>query len=532
MAVFGSSVPVVRLSDVTLQAGFLILSAFYIQKHWGDRVALIAVLFLAIPGFHVLEWSYQPIGGYSIMMAAGMGAVILADDLPDHGKERLVRLLALGLLLGLGLWSNQMMIVFVAAALVPLLVSSQTWAAARASMARVLARRSFPPGMAFNLIYPALIALGVGGFFVSGCQPVWRFARVETIARWGLAACAVGIGAGLLPHVSSKRHSLQDGLSLAGGFLVGFAPIWTARITGALGAESVLHPSCPTGVVQRASLLVQTILPALWGIPSVQALVTFPLWQALAWLLVILLAWAAIISFFWARRLMILRAWRWDALDREDKAGLGVLILFSLPLALSLLGNNTVDVYSVRHLLITGLASAVMFGLAIDRVLDSQPALGAVLGGFWVAMVAVSTLYGANGRWHVKFTEYDSAGVDALVTSLDAHGVDAAYADFWGAYTLDYLSGERIAVVPYNTGDRYPAYTERLQSRERFGVIFPGSHAPTSGIGTEALVDWLRRPNEISGEGPAEESVIQAVQAGHVEDQYVTGPWDVWIVVR
>ncbi len=65
------------------------LAAYYFRTHWGYRVAFLATLFLAVPGFHVLEWNFQPIGGYSVMMACGMGALILSGaDYQAQGRRR------------------------------------------------------------------------------------------------------------------------------------------------------------------------------------------------------------------------------------------------------------------------------------------------------------------------------------------------------------------------------------------------------------------------------------------------------------
>ncbi len=88
MSLFGQSVPVFRLSAVVFMTTFLILAAYYFRTHWGKRVAFLATLFLAVPGFHILEWNYQPIGGYSVMMASGMGVLILADRIPSEGAWR------------------------------------------------------------------------------------------------------------------------------------------------------------------------------------------------------------------------------------------------------------------------------------------------------------------------------------------------------------------------------------------------------------------------------------------------------------
>jgi hypothetical protein len=65
------------------------------------------------------------------------------------------------------------------------------------------------------------------------------------------------------------------------------------------------------------------------------------------------------------------------------------------------------------------------------------------------------------------------AEVRQAIALLDARGLRAGYGDYWSAYPLTYLSGERIVVAPSlptlwgGPFDRYPAYRERVRRAEQ-----------------------------------------------------------------
>lgn len=533
MAIAGPSVPVFRSSAVALMIIFLILSAVYISRHWGLRVAFLATTFLALPGFHVLEWTFQPIGDYAVMLATGVAILLLAERLPQASPKRLGIILAIGLLAGLGLWSNQMEVVFLAAAFLPLGLRSEEWRIMRGKAAAVGRRLTkTPEAWVFGAATFLAGILVIAAFFVSGCEPSWRFAKVQWGAKLTLGAVVVLLTAIAFLVSKRKQERIGDGLVLTLGSLIGSAPLWASWLTSDLRPVNVIHRSCPTGVDSRLLLLLKQIFPALWGVPELALLRTQPVWVLTLWGLVIAFIALSIAWFLGSRWGVITRVWCWAPTLEGQAASLSVLVLFAGPIGLSVLGSNTVDIYSVRHLIIAWLASAIIFSLAIDRVLSVRWRLGVAIGCLWIGWLALAALSNANGHWRVKFTPYSTADVNQLVSTLAAQGVDSGYADYWGAYTVDYLSGERITIAPYNGIDRYRAYSEYVGGKDTIAFVFPTARAPKSGAGPRALADFLKLPNEFSGEGPAKSSIIQAVEVGTVRDFRTIGPWDVWIVSR
>jgi len=64
------------------------------------------------------------------------------------------------------------------------------------------------------------------------------------------------------------------------------------------------------------------------------------------------------------------------------------------------------------------------------------------------------------------------------IAELQARGLRSGYADYWTAYPIMYLSGERIVVAPalplqWGSGvDRYPAYTRQIADVDRADQLF------------------------------------------------------------
>ena len=533
MAIAGPSVPVFRSSAVALMIIFLILSAVYVSRHWGLRVAFLATTFLALPGFHVLEWTFQPIGDYAVMLATGMAILLLAERFPPAGPKRLGVILAVGLLAGLGLWSNQMEVVFLAAAFLPLGLGSAEWKTIRGKAAGIGHNLTkMPEAWIFGVATFLAGLLAVAAFFISGCEPSWRFARVQWGAKLLLAAVVVLLTA-LAFLVSTRRQQrIGEGLALALGALLGAAPLWVSWLTTELRPVNVIHRSCPTGIGNRGLLLMTQIFPALWGVPEVAQLRTQPLWALALWGLVIAFIALSLVWFIGSRWGLVKRVWCWAPALGDQAASVSLLILFASPVALSVLGSNTVDIYSVRHLIIAWLASAFIFGLALDRALSVRWRLGVAMGCLWIGWVALAALSTANGDWRVKFTPYARGDVDELVSILASQGVDLGYADYWGAYTLDYLSGERILIAPYDGIDRYPTYTKYVRGKDTIAFIFPAERSPDQASGLDGLASLLRLPNDVSGEGPASGYIVDGLSHSKLTTVLHTGTWEVWIVSR
>jgi len=111
----------------TVLAGIALLPLIYLWgRNAGGRYAGLAALLLALVGSNTnFHFSVAPRGGYSAMMACGVGTVFLACRIVTRLKAgqrvNLISYIGLGLLAGLGWWSNQLVVAFLLAAVVILL---------------------------------------------------------------------------------------------------------------------------------------------------------------------------------------------------------------------------------------------------------------------------------------------------------------------------------------------------------------------------------------------------------------------------
>jgi len=111
----------------TVLAGIALLPLIYLWgRDAGGRHAGLAALLLALVGSNTnFHFSVAPRGGYSAMMACGVGTVYLACRIVTRmkaGQRVCFRYyVLLGLLAGLGWWSNQLVVAFLLASVVILL---------------------------------------------------------------------------------------------------------------------------------------------------------------------------------------------------------------------------------------------------------------------------------------------------------------------------------------------------------------------------------------------------------------------------
>ena len=532
--IFGFDVVAFRAAGLALMALFFLAHTWYVHRTWGTWAASISLGFAAVPGFHILSWTYQPIGAYAALLFLGTLLLILMQRSRLDSRGAGAVSLILGLIVGLGLWSNQMIVIYVVAAAFPAFVRSREWARLRQSLARFIrARVGLRPSEVAPTLVLGLGAVGVAAFFTGACEPVWQFERLGQLGKLVLAAVGVGAALGMFQASVRKRQLLTQSALAAVGFTVGYSPLWIAWVTGRERPLSVIRASCPTGILSRGQLLAEQILPELFGVRSLAGIREMGGVPLLASGAVLLLSTIALAWFVWRFRQQLWSLISW-ALPADPGAGealtLGTLLL--LPLALSVLGSNTIDVHSIRHLIVTWQAMTIVIGVCVTRVPAMPLPVKTVVLVAWAGYLGASNIAYATTQWPAKFTRFDREATEQLETHLASADVSAGFADYWGAYALDFLTQERITIAPYNGLNRIPAYTEQAKSADRVAFFFPEQRSPEPGGALEDLRQHLALENPVSGEGPAHEWIRQALDEYQVVERQTVGFWDVWILER
>jgi hypothetical protein len=533
LAVFGPNVLALRAPVLLLFALFLFLHAIYVKRSWGNTVTIISLLLLITPGFHILIWTYQPIGAYVAMLVLGTALLIAGQFIPQTKTQIFLQLLLSGIIVGLGLWSNQMFIVYLGAISIVVFLRSVEWKVLEGRLRDLFETRIKLP--LHELLLLLIITMGVLftlAFFSNACEPRWQFSQVKNVSRILLLLSLLLIGSSLL-IISQRRTILfYSALLLGAGAILGYSPLFIEWIVEGTRPLSVIRPSCPSGVFSRGLFVFRDMFPATFGIPGLQELFEMAPVGIVLWTIVLGLAVSAVIYFIWRYRTTL---WKIVSLrvlaNKEPEIGL-VALLFWLPLMLSVLGSNTVDIFSVRHLIITWQAGAIIFAIFLRNLISKRRLLGYGIALVWIMVVGVSNLIYANNNWLVKFTTYEPENVSKLTEILNEKDVTSGYADFWGAYTLDFLTNEQLTIAPYNGIDRYPKYTRDVLDSPTFFVILPADWVSSRDRNSVTLIDFLEQENLVSGEGPAREDVVQQIQEAELDDALRVEAWDVWVFVR
>jgi len=123
------------------------------------------------------------------------------------------------------------------------------------------------------------------------------------------------------------------------------------------------------------------------------------------------------------------------------------------------------DHFSMRYLAASVLVLPFALAPLVERLrarasIVLAPYLAASFTGGWLA----------HGNWR---TDAGRGVTEARVlAALQERKVEAAIADYWASYRLDFLWREAIPVVPYHTEqDRYPPYRAKLAAAHRVAYV-------------------------------------------------------------
>lgn len=528
--VLGESVITFRLASLLFMLTFFILNAIYVTNRWGIREAIISLLFLIFPGFHMLVWTYQPIGSYAALLTLGTLLLLLENLQPRTDRMALARYFGLGLVGGLGLWANQMFIVYILAVFIPMFMNSDTWNLKYFEWKETLRKRlSLSLDLVLFLSFVLLFCFATLAFFSSGCETRYVFIRISAFAKVILAAFFIVVFFFTYGKRALNSLSVMKTLSFVSGAITGYSPQWITRISEGLEPVSVIRPSCPINIPSRFVFTIRDMLPAMWGFPTDTGSVANTTANTLLWWFVGLLTLIALAWFIFHHRETIFALARLHPLDKSQIGNSQVLVLFLFPIILSILGSNTVDIYSVRHLLVSWHASAIIFALFLNKAIKRRAWLSWLTALFWVLFVGVTNLVIASSSWNIKFTTYDEIDVNSLESHLVSRGVTHGYADYWGAFTLDFLTEERLTIAPYNGLNRIPSYSKEVRKASPIAFIFPRKHAP-AGDDIDALCSHLSIEHVYSGEGPAKTEILERCRAAGEVSRAEVAVWEVWIL--
>lgn len=136
----------------------------------------------------------------------------------------------------------------------------------------------------------------------------------------------------------------------------------------------------------------------------------------------------------------------------------------------------------------------ILFPLLIPAALQGWRSWNRVPIGLVVTAILLINLYSV---WTLMGTSVERPNWAGLISQLQARELAFGYSDYWNAYPITFLSGEKIIVSPRlltyggRRTDRYPSYTSAV---ERAGTIFifAPDNSPESGQ-VEQMADMRTR---------------------------------------
>jgi len=537
MRLFGSNVITLRLSTLALFCIFLILHAILVRRFWGNRVTLLSLLILALPSWLILVWTFRPIGAFCALLVFGTSAIILVDFLISSGKSSYIHLVLLGVIIGIGLWCHTMIVYYVFAVGFVYWLMTPEWRAIRHSIGKFLYTKTKMSIDSFSFLAAIIVVcLVVLAFFTQGCEPKAYLRITQNLALILL----LGLGAGLLFAafwISNRRRLLIiGGISFISGFAFGNFPQWGGWFFGGVIPSFGALPSCPVESFNRLRIVFGQLLPIMWGIPPLAVsnhlgeLSTFwhlPILPLLLMGAMLTIVTYAVIDFIWSNRRIFVSMLTLAPISPSNRQAAIWGILFGLPLALAMIGANTVDVWSVRYLLISWQASSIIFALFLSKIIKKSKISGTVIIGFWVLVVGVGNLNHAYEVWNRQRYLNSPKAVTALIEFLEQEGINGCYADYWLTYRLDFLTGERFEFATYNGTERFSNDRERVAKMPIRAYIFSIGAIPKESTVINAMIDYMKQD---FGFGSAFRPILMQLENQKIIKREQVGNWDVWLL--
>jgi hypothetical protein len=354
------------------------------------------------------------------------------------------RLLAIGLIIGAGLWVHQLFAVY----LIPLAILL-------ACRNRPVLRRFARPhrvalalgGIAAIYLILGIVAFVSGGFAVHIGSMAISATAPQKMARIAIGIFALAAAAQLAGSstIAQAREGVRRYWPLALGAVLGYLPVLLFSIF-VEPARSPARVANLHQLVAAAPDILQNIVPILAGF-KIATTERLPLP-----LVAVIPGAAALAAFLWFAR-------------RRLTTDFFALFVIFFPL-LFLASGAYLDTQSYRYFIPWYAGLVVAWAVGSLTLAQERKAVATVI----VAAIAGVHLW-QQAIWYRKL--HPDTQSAATIACLERKGIRGGYADYWTAYKLTFIAQEKIIIAPANGIDRYPQYTEfvrALPAHERINV--------------------------------------------------------------
>lgn len=452
-ALFGSSVAILKGVTLAFFAAYVALNFVLLDRIASRWIAVSASLLLIAAPPALVFWSLDASAEYVLIMLLGTTLLLLTNPdsvaRPDTAEGRGQRtgkrqVLAIGLVIGAGLWVHQLFVVYLIPLGVILSLRNDWWKSLKPATFNRFA-------LALTAIAGLYLVLGVIAFLSGGFA--WHVGSLtvsatapQKMARIALAVLAVASIVQLASSASAAHmhQALRRHWPLAAGFLIGYSPVLLYSIL----VEPARSPARVANLQQLVAAvpdILGNIVPILAGFKIPPTTERLPLPAIVAVPLV-----TALLAFLWSSRRRLL-------------TDFFALFVIFYPL-LFLASGAYLDTQSYRYFIpwYAGLVVAWAAGsLALAR------------GRTTAASIAVAAIVSAHAWQQVLWYQKLQPDTQSLATieCLKRNGIRGGYAEYWTAYKLTFLAREEVVIAPLDGVDRYPRYTEFVRSLPSQGRI-------------------------------------------------------------
>lgn len=436
---------------------FVVLVFLGARRDYGDRVALLSALYLAIPPSFLAIWSLKARGGYMELLALGQALIFLAPWMARPSPNLTWKLALAGFLSGLLLWTHVLGLVYVVPVGIYLVFR----------LGRSESRSPSPAkaGHSDHLVGSLLIAVFLGAL--------------------------LGLAPALLYNVQHDWETLR---SLSGDEL-------TLQTV-----QNNLHALATIGLPAMVGLGQATSSPRLFAESWGQWPASWP-WAPPLVLGLLICALLPSLS-------ALLAPLRGQSADRQATAYFGLAAVALTPLLVSMgrFGElvseprYALPLYSATPLFAAALVHlANLIGSRGRGAGRASPAPTLVLASLVGALNAYSLLT-ADARYSLPTTAADSTEANraVLLRHLGERDVAEIYTDYWLAYPLMFESRERVQASVSSGGyNRFAPHAHAVAVSERPAFVFIR--------GSREEAEFSRRLESLGGRADRNEASIYAV---------------------
>ena len=446
-AAAGPTVVALKAATLACFMAFVCLQFALVQRLSSARIAWLTTGFLIVGPPSLVLWTLS--ANAEVVMTLLAGAVL------GHGLERwrrtgsLTALTVAGVAIGFAFWVQQYIVYYlVSLGVVGFLALPEKRARARAFLAAAAAPRwarvALHMILAAATVYMLLgaVAFLTGGFDVSITGVPIGARNPQKLWRIGAGFLLVYLVARVIRLMATDHaRQLRREVAAAGaGVLIGYLPALLALQGGG---------SAPMGRtdIQRlravSAAIAQEVVPIVLGFrsPTTEWLAVSG-WFAVLIILTVMVSYAAI---------------------RERRMTPYFHVFLIVTPLLFVFSGSYVDAQSYRYLMPLYAAIPVVLAVGVDRVIQWQRVVGAVVLTGLIGMFAAQ-----EAAWYRRLApDTKSAAILACLRQSQVRGL---FADYWLSYKLTFLSGEAIIVAPSNGVDRYQPYRTFVQAQ---GTVEP-----------------------------------------------------------